>query len=467
MRPELRNDHVAFFAENESSVRYYCRRLPALLSSASGATILDAAGRSYIDLMSACGALNYGHNHPHLKKAAIDYITADGLSAALDFHTEAKLRFMSSFRDKILAPRGLSYRMQFTGPTGANCVEAAIKLARKVTGRHGIAAFTNAFHGVSSGALAATGSRVARSSGGRTLDPVVRLPFEGYCGAGSRDLSRFEAMVVDASGGIDPVAAIVVEVVQGEGGLNVASPRWLAALSETAKRIGALLIVDEIQTGCGRTGSFFAFERAGIVPDMVCLAKSIGGYGYPMSLLLLKPELDVWAPGEHNGTFRGNSIAFATGAAALDLWDDDFVDGVRTRSDSLRLWCVGLAAEYPEHLRHKGLGMMQGVQFAAAEHAAEVADRAVAAGILVECCGPNDEVLKVMAPLNIELDLFQKALAVLRTIVVSVIEVTVSPPLQRDEPVSDSHDHGGDPVAGTEFPHRVPHMEFDGFLGDR
>lgn len=197
------------------------------------------------------------------------------------------------------------------------------------------------------------------------------------------------------------------------------------------------------------------------------MAKSISGYGYPMSLLLMKPDLDLWAAGEHNGTFRGNSLAFATGAAALDLWDDHFVAGVKTRSDSLRRWCLGLAAEYPAHLSHKGIGMMQGLRFAEPGKAGEVADRAAAAGILIECCGPNDEVLKVMAPLNIDLGLFREVLAMLRAIIASVLEGTLSPPLQRNDAVSDRHYRGGDPIAGAELSHRIAHMEFDGLLGDR
>jgi len=266
------DNHLEFFAENESAVRAYCRRLPALLRTATGATVVDAGGRSYVDFLSACGALNYGHNHPHLRAAAIEYLLSDGIAAGLDFHTEAKLNFMSAFRDSILRPRGFSYRMQFPGPTGTNCVEAAIKLARKATGKSAIVAFTNAFHGVSIGSLSATASQFSRQCSRGQLGGVVRLPFEGYAGAGCADLARFEKMVADPSGGIDPVAAILVETVQGEGGLNVATDDWLRELASLATRIGALLIVDDVQAGCGRSGTFFSFERAGIMPDVVCLA---------------------------------------------------------------------------------------------------------------------------------------------------------------------------------------------------
>ncbi len=340
--------HQAVFEELESQVRYYCRRVPNLFRSARGAIVRDATGVGFIDFLSGCGSLNYGHNHPHLIAAAIHHLTTGGILAGLDFHTEAKLDFLSKFAGSILVPRGMSYRMQFPGPTGANCVEAAIKLARKVTGRNDIVAFTNAFHGVSLGALALTGSRSSRDASSHLLNGVIRVAYDGYCGAGIDELRRFEAMATDPSGGIDPIAAFIVETVQGEGGLNVATSEWLRALASVAKRIGALLIVDDIQAGCGRAGGFFSFERADLYPDMVCLAKSISGAGFPMSLLLLKPELDVWAPGEHNGTFRGNTLAFATASAALDLWDDDFQRGVAIRANILERWCDDMEMLLPE-----------------------------------------------------------------------------------------------------------------------
>lgn len=461
--------HVAFFAERESSVRSYCRRQPSLLRTAKGATIVDADGRILVDLLSACGALNYGHNHPHLKEAALQYLSADGISAALDFHTEAKLRFMAEFDKRILRRRGLEYKMQFPGPTGTNCVEAAIKLARKFTRRNTIVAFTNAFHGVSSGALSATASSRSRQSAGGLLNGVVRIAYDGYRGADVRDLKRFEAMALDPSGGVDPVAAFIVETVQGEGGLNVASAEWLAALSDTAKRIGALLIIDDIQAGCGRTGPFFSFERAGIVPDVVCLAKSISGYGYPMSLLLMRPEVDVWSPGEHNGTFRGNSLAFVTAAAALELWNDDFVDTVEDRARALTHWCSSIAADFPEQLKPKGIGMMQGLEFAHPHRAAEAADLASRNGVVIECCGPRDEVLKIMAPLNIDGELFGSTLALVADAIRSALrgatEETVTV-LERDEAVLDPHNDCCDAIAGAELSHRVADMKFDRLLGD-
>jgi diaminobutyrate-2-oxoglutarate transaminase len=407
--------HVKQFENIESNVRYYCRDTPNLFVSARGARVWDDRGAEFIDFLAGCGSLNYGHNHPVIKAALLEYLLRDGIGNALDFHTEAKLGFIETFVDIILAPRSLDYRLQFTGPTGANCVEAALKLARKLTGRTGIAAFTNAFHGMSMGALAATGSIMARDGLEGMLQHVVRLPFEGYRGAGVLDLERFSQMLRDPSGGVGSIAAIIVETVQGEGGLNAASNAWLRKLAEVAKDVGALLIVDDIQAGCGRTGDFFSFERAGIVPDLVCLSKSIGG-GLPMSLLMVKPEFDIWQAGQHSGTFRGNSLAFVAGTAALSLWaDPDFVEGLEERSQVLAAWCEGIALEFRDAvIRVKGRGMIRGIEFASASNAKAVAGLARKKGVLLETCGPSDEVLKILAPLTIEPGLFDEGLCRLR-----------------------------------------------------
>jgi diaminobutyrate-2-oxoglutarate transaminase len=423
--------HTVQFGKIESEVRYYCRDTPNLFVSARGARVWDNHGMEFIDFLAGCGSLNYGHNHPAIKAALLNYILCDGIGNALDFHTEAKLDFIEAFSETILAPRKLDYRLQFTGPTGANCVEAALKLARKFTGRATIAAFTNAFHGMSMGALAATGSRTPRQGIEGMLQHVVRLPFEGYLGSGIPELERFSEMARDPSGGVGPVAAIIVETVQGEGGLNAASDAWLRKLAEVARDVGALLIVDDIQAGCGRTGDFFSFERAGIVPDVVCLSKSIGG-GLPMSLLLVKPEFDIWHAGEHSGTFRGNSLAFVAATVALSFWTDrEFVEGLQERSRCLASWCDNVALEYPGAIvRGKGRGMMRGVEFASAANAKAVADCARKKGILLETCGPSDQVLKILAPLNIERDLLHQGLCRVKAAIEEVCSVAS---LSRDQ----------------------------------
>lgn len=404
------------FERSESEVRYYCRHMTAVFARAQNAIVWDEDGRAHIDFLSACGSLNYGHNHPHIKEAVMGYLAVDGILNALDLHTEAKRGFLRAFRELILEPRGLSYRVQFTGPTGTNAVEAALKLARKVTGRTAVVAFSNAFHGMSAGAQAAGGRQIKGVPPG---GEVIRLAYENYNGAGRAELERFEAMARDPSGGIASPAAFIVEAVQGEGGLNTASAAWLQQLAAMARRLGALLILDEVQAGCGRTGSFFSFEGLGITPDLVCLAKSIGGIGLPMALLLVKPEHDQWAPGEHNGTFRGNCHAFVTATATIKhFWRTaDFENDVKRRSDLLTQRLKKIASGYGGRIRLKGRGMMQGIDVGSGEVAEAITKACFAKGLIIETSGPHSEVVKVLAPLTIDDDVLVAGLDILETAV--------------------------------------------------
>jgi diaminobutyrate-2-oxoglutarate transaminase len=417
------NSPFAEFEACESAVRSYCRDMRAVFARAVNARLWDEDGVEYIDFLSACGSLNYGHNHPALKARLIDYLARDGVLCGLDLHTVAKRDFLRTFRDIVLAPRGLAYRVQFTGPTGTNAVEAALKLARKVTGRRTVVAFTNAFHGMTLGALSVTAREARRRSAGVPLGDVVRLPYEGYLGAGTAELDRYAAMVEDPTGGADAPAAFIVETVQGEGGLNVASPAWLRHLAATAKRLGALLIVDDIQAGCGRTGDFFSFEAAGISPDLVCLAKSIGGSGLPMALLLIKPDNDQWSPGEHNGTFRGNNLAFVAAAAALEFWRDrDFAAQAAASADLIRVWVSRMEQTWGPRVQAKGRGLMSGLSFADHHAARRVATEAFRRKVVIETSGPNAEVLKLLPPLTIESDLLADGLQRLAGAIAAVLE---------------------------------------------
>jgi len=406
----------AEFDASESSVRYYCREMQAVFVRAANARVWDEDGNEYIDFLSACGSLNYGHNHPAMKAQVIAHLAGDGLLNGLDLHTAAKREFLRVFREVILAPRGLRYRVQFTGPTGTNSVEAALKLARKITGRRSVVAFTNAFHGMSLGALAAGARRQHRHAAGVDLDGVVRLPYDGYLDAGTRELDRYEAMVRDPSGGAEPPAAFIVETVQGEGGLNAARAEWLAHLAATARRLGALLIVDDVQAGCGRTGDFFSFERMRIEPDLVCLAKSISGIGLPMAVLLIKPEHDQWSPGEHNGTFRGNNLAFVAAAAALELWRDPaFMESTARVVDIVQRWLDDAVAAFAgAGARRKGRGLFAGIAFADHALARRVAAEAFRRRLMIETSGPHGEVVKILPPLTIEPDLLRDGLGRLR-----------------------------------------------------
>jgi diaminobutyrate-2-oxoglutarate transaminase len=400
------------FTSLESNVRSYCRKFPVVFATAKNATLVDESGRRYIDFLAGAGALNYGHNNDAIKKALIEYLAGDGVTHSLDLHTTAKREFLRRFQDVILEPRGYNYKIQFTGPTGTNAVEAALKLARKLTGRENVVAFTNAFHGMSLGSLAASAREWKRMAAGISLGGVIRMPFDGYLGEGIDTIDVIEAMLFNAGGGIDQPAAFILETVQAEGGLNVASAGWLKRLAALAKQHGALLIIDDIQAGCGRAGTFFSFERAGIKPDMVCLSKSIGGYGLPMALLLIRPDLDCWKPGEHNGTFRGNNLAFIAATAALEFWSDPrFEAEIADKADAVHRCLVAIAARWTaSRATIRGRGLLQGVAFADPSIAADVSRRAFNAGVIVELCGARDEVVKIMPPLTIEKDVLIEGL---------------------------------------------------------
>ena len=414
--------------ELESEVRSYCRRIPSVFTRARNALLWDEEGHVHIDLLSGCGALNYGHNHPAIQKKVLDYLGLDGIALAMDLHTTPKRAFLDELNRTILAPRQLQYKVQFTGPTGTNAIEAALKLARKVTRRSSIVGFSHGFHGMTLGALAATDNKRARQGAGVPLQHVVRLPFEGFAGEGVSELAHFGRLVESETSGVDRPAAFLVETVQGEGGLNVASCEWLQALSALAKRLGALLIVDDVQAGCGRTGNFFSFERAAIRPDIVCLAKSIGGLGLPLAIVLMKPEFDLWHPAEHNGTFRANALALTAGTSALELWRDPrFAVEIGNKAERIGAFIRDLCAEYPSQLNPKGIGFMQGIAFKQPSLAAKAAEFAVRRRLLIECCGPVDEVLKIMPPLTIELGILEEALDRLRLAVDQALETTTAP----------------------------------------
>jgi diaminobutyrate-2-oxoglutarate transaminase len=401
---------TSVFRRRESAVRSYSRRYDAVFERAAGSLVWDTDGREWIDFLAGAGSLNYGHNDPDMADALVAHIRGGGVAHGLDLFTGAKREFLDAFERLVLLPRGLDHRVQFTGPTGTNAVEAALKLARKVTGRRNVVAFTNAFHGVSQGALAATGNGHHRMGGALSLPDVTRLPYDGYA-AGLDTAELLDQLLSDPSSGIDPPAAVLLETVQGEGGLNVASSTWLRRVAEIAARHGALLAVDDVQAGCGRTGTFFSFEGSGIVPDLVALSKSISGFGLPMALLLLRPQWDAWTPGEHNGTFRGNAHAFVTARVALEkFWSDDRLMRDVAHRGALLVERLSRMAALVPGARVKGRGMMLGLDVRDAQVAEAICGRAAEAGLIIESCGPRDEIVKILAPLTTPETLLERGL---------------------------------------------------------
>lgn len=400
-RPAAESELPEVYSSVESEVRSYCRNWPTTMEVAQGSWLTDTAGRRYLDFFAGAGALNYGHNNPTLKEALLDYLTNDRIVHSLDMATSAKTQFLETFERLILQPRNLDYKVQFPGPTGANAVEAALKLARKVTGRESIINFTNAFHGMTLGALSVTGNSMKRAGAGIPLVHSTPMPYDNYFGGATEDFQWFERVLDDSGGGLNHPAAVIVETVQGEGGLNVARADWLRALAELCRRRDILLIVDDVQMGCGRTGRFFSFEEAGIVPDIVTLSKSISGYGLPMALTLFRRELDVWAPGEHNGTFRGHNPAFVTATRALEtFWQTTaFADKTAANGREINARLERIAAAH-DGIGARGRGMAQGLKFVDASLAAKVCRAAFDRGVLMETSGPSDEVVKLLPPLT-------------------------------------------------------------------
>ncbi|HLR42916.1 MAG TPA: diaminobutyrate--2-oxoglutarate transaminase [Pseudogracilibacillus sp.] len=391
------------FEELESEVRSYSRSFPTVFSKAKGYKLWDTDGKEYIDFFAGAGTLNYGHNNDQMKELLIDYISSDAITHSLDMATEARGNFLQKFNEIILEPRNLDYKVMFPGPTGTNAVESALKLARKATGRTNIMSFTNAFHGMTIGALSITGNQSKRQGAGIPLTNAVSMPFDKY-DENTDSLSLIESFLANTSSGVDLPAAIIVETVQGEGGINAASDEWLRGIEKIARKFEILLIVDDIQAGCGRTGTFFSFEKAGIKPDIVCLSKSIGGYGLPMAITLFNEELDIWSPGEHNGTFRGNNLAFIAAAEALNFWKDDaFSKQIEKNATLLKELATDIVERYPEIKgTARGRGLMQGVACEVDGLAEKICEKSFEQGLLMETSGPKDEVFKFLPPLMID-----------------------------------------------------------------
>jgi diaminobutyrate-2-oxoglutarate transaminase len=412
-------DTTDVFTAWESNVRSYCRSWPAVFERAKGALLFDEAGRRYLDFFAGAGALNYGHNDDTVKAALMDYLASDNIMHALDCYTVAKRDFLVALHNYILQPRGLDYKCQFPNPTGTNAVEAALKLARKVKGRTGIFAFMGGFHGMTLGSLAATGNKSSRQGGGVPLSNVTFMPYPYKFMESFDTIDYMDTVLTDANSGVETPAAVILETVQSEGGIVVAPIPWLQRLQALCAKHDMLLICDDIQVGCGRTGAFFSFERAGIVPDIVVISKSISGFGLPLSLVLFKPELDVWSPGEHNGTFRGNQLAFVAGTAALTKYwaDDSMAATVAQREAYLRLFLEREILPLHTGIVLRGLGCIWGIDVEGVGDptlSGRIARRCFELGLVVERCGRNDQVLKIMPPLTIEMDLLAEGCRIIR-----------------------------------------------------
>lgn len=423
------NMHI--FDRHESEVRSYCRNFPTVFTRAEGSWLYDTDNQAYLDFFAGASVLNYGHNHPQLKQALLDYISADGITHSLDMASQAKAEFLEAFHTHILAPRGMTHRVQFPGPTGTNAVEAALKLARKVKGREKIISFTNAFHGMTLGSLAVTGNAFKRSGAGLALTHSDSMPYCHYFGPEVDTLEYLERLISDQGSGVDLPAGVIVETIQAEGGINVAEQEWLLGLQALCRKYDMLLIIDDIQVGCGRTGSFFSFDGMGLDPDIICLSKSISGYGLPLAITLIKPEHDIWEPGEHNGTFRGHNLAFVTAKRALELfWSTDRLQKqVEAKAGLVGKALQRICNKFPHARgRVKGRGLLQGIEFEHPELATTAAKIAFSKGLIIETSGPESQVLKLLPPLTISEQDLKKGLEIIEhSVGEAIAELGISP----------------------------------------
>ncbi len=417
-------NYMATIEQHESEVRSYVRGFPTVFDTARGSYMYNTDGEAYLDFFAGASVMNYGHNNSELKQALLDYIGSDRITHSMDMASVMRAEFLQAFRDIILAPRGLDYRVQFPGPTGTNAVESALKLARKATGRTDIVAFTNAFHGMTLGALSVTGNQFKRDGAGVPLNDTHTLPFDGYIG-GVDTLSYFETLLNDGASGIGHPAAVIVETIQAEGGVNVAGGEWLKRLQAICQRHDILFIVDDIQTGNGRTGYFFSFEEFGLNPDIVAVSKSLSGYGFPLALTLIKPEYDLWTPGEHNGTFRGFNPALATAKRTLELfWSDDrFAREVRAKGEHVREALEAMLTRHPQARGcPRGRGLMQAVEFANRDLADKITEKAFQRQLIIETAGADDETLKLLPPLTTDYADLDKGLSIIEESLVAAMD---------------------------------------------
>ncbi|WP_174515015.1 diaminobutyrate--2-oxoglutarate transaminase family protein [Streptacidiphilus albus] len=410
-------------AARESAARTYARSLPVVPVRARGMTVEGADGRRYLDCLSGAGTLALGHNHPVVLRAIRELLDSGAPLQVLDLATPVKDAFTTELLASLPPEFARDARIQFCGPAGTDAVEAALKLVRTATGRSGLLAFTGAYHGMTAGALAAGGDNAVRAGLAGTVQQPVRLPFpyDYRCpfGVGGPEAARLSAhwtasLLDDPKAGIEPVAGMIVEAVQGEGGVIPAPDDWLRALRRLTRERSVPLIVDEVQTGVGRTGAFWAVQHSGIIPDVMVLSKAIGG-SLPLAAIVYRGELDVWAPGAHAGTFRGNQLAMAAGTATLRHVREH---GLAARAALLGEWLAGrlrgLMSEFAAIGEVRGRGLMLGVELvdahaepdprgtrpAAPALASAVRAEALRRGLIVELGGRHGSVVRLLPPLT-------------------------------------------------------------------
>ncbi len=415
---------TSVFESYESEVRSYCRHFPTVFTKAKGANFYDENGRKYIDFFCGAGAVNYGHNNPEIKQKLIDYLMSDGIMHALDMYTVPKREFIETFEEKVLKPRGLNYKIQFPGPTGTNANEAALKLVRKFTGRQNVFAFMGAFHGMTLGSLSLTTDKGSRKGAGVPLENVTFIPAP-YMFPELDVIAYMQRLLDDDHSGIEKPAAVFLETIQAEGGIRVFTVDFLKKLREFCTKNDILMVVDDVQVGCCRSGTFFSFERAGIQPDIVTMSKSIGGYGLPLALTLINPAIDVWTPGEHNGTFRGNQLAFVAAKGGIEyMLSHKVEEQVQKKSAVIKNYLEQEVLPLDSRLELRGMGMIWGIEFEkipVVGLADRVIEQCFANGLIIEGAGRKNSVVKLMPPLVISEEELTEGMTIIKKSVQQVL----------------------------------------------
>jgi diaminobutyrate-2-oxoglutarate transaminase len=408
----------------ESEVRSYSRSFPVLFAKAKDAFLFDKEGNRYIDFFAGAGTLNYGHNNEYMKKKIFEYLENDGIVHGLDMATVAKEELLLKMESIILKPRNLDYKIQFTGPTGTNAVEAALKLARMVKKRSNIISFTNGYHGLTMGSMSVTANAYYRDEAFINRSDVSFMPYDGYLGKNVNTTKYLRRFLEDNSSGVDYPSAIILETVQGEGGIRVAGDEWLREIEKICRDFDILLIVDDIQVGNGRTGNFFSFEKSGITPDIVTLSKSFSGFGLPMSVVLIRRDLDIWKPGQHTGTFRGNNLAFICASVALDYWKDDlFSKEIFRKGRILHKRLNKISSKYPQlQAEVRGRGFIFGMALPTGDLAEKIMRECFRKKLVIELAGARNNVIKFLAPLIIADEVLEEGLDILDISIANVLK---------------------------------------------
>lgn len=422
--PDTATSMLAMLAERESNARTYARTIDRVLTKGELAIVHDAEGRRYIDCLACAGALPLGHNHPFVMERIERFLASGHLLQGLDIATPAKAAFVEELYRVLPQKFAVDAKVQFCGPSGADAVEAVIKLFKTATGRRSVLAFHGAYHGMTMGALSLMGNVEPKRAVSGHMPEVHFLPYPnayrcpfGVGGGRSDELSLayIDHLLSDPESGITPPALIILEAVQGEGGCIPASAAWLQGLAALAARHGIALVIDEVQTGFGRTGTMFAHEIAGIVPDAIVMSKAVGG-GFPLALIAYHRQYDKWSPGAHAGTFRGNQIALVSGAATLEYLRTHELPAAAARLGTrLRAGLETLQQRYACIGDIRGRGLMLGAEIVDPGGARDarglpLADGALAKqikraclqhGMIIETGGRHGAVLRFLPPLII------------------------------------------------------------------